>query len=242
MTTDRPMSTLSSRLFSLAVAAIFLFCLGLGSWQVQRLQWKEALLARMAAQIAAPPEALPLSPADWRALDFRRFKVEGRFRHDLEQILGPRSHRREQGYHVLTPFALADGRLLLVNRGWVPLGARDPARRAQGQVTGGQSLSGVLRADLKPGRWTPEYDAKARLWFWYDLSGIARVTGLELLPVVLQADRAEELPGGLPIAGVTNIDIPNNHLQYAITWFALAAVTLVMFVIFRLRTRKETPS
>lgn len=234
------MTALSSRLFTVAVAAVFLGCLGLGAWQVQRLHWKEDLLARMAAQMTAPSAVLPVSPADWRALDYRRFEINGRFRHDLEQILGPRSHRRVSGYHVLTPFVLADGRMLLVNRGWVPQAARDPARRPQGQLDGPQSLSGVLRSDLKRGQWTPDYDAKARLWYWYDVAGIARVSGLKLLPVVLQADAAE-LPGGLPIAGVTNIDIANNHLQYAITWFALAAVALVMFVIFRLRTDKEPP-
>jgi surfeit locus 1 family protein len=231
------MTVFSSRLFAATIAVIFLGCLGLGTWQVQRLRWKEDLLARIAVQMAKPAAPLPASPADWRALDFRRFEINGRFRHDQEQLLGPRSHRGNPGYHVITPFALADGRLLLVNRGWVPLAARAPERRPRGQLAGPQTLSGVLRADFKRGQWTPDYDAKARLWFWYDVAGMANLTGLELLPVVLRQD-AGAAPGGLPIGGGIKITIANNHLQYALVWYALAAVTAVMFAIHRRRPDK----
>jgi surfeit locus 1 family protein len=228
----------ASLLFTLSMTAVLLGCLGLGTWQLQRLQWKQALLDRIAVQMAAPAATLPETPEDWRPLDFRRFTISGHYLHEHEQILGPRSYRGQSGYHVITPFRLTDTRLLLVNRGWVPPGARDPGRRAEGQLRGSQTVTGVLRAEFARGTWTPDYDAGARLWFWYDVAGIAGVTGLALLAPVLQLD-AGTVAGGLPIGGITDIAIPNNHLQYAITWLALALVTLVMFVIFRLRTNKE---
>lgn len=228
------MTALSSRLFILVMAGVVLGCLALGTWQLQRLSGKQDLLARIAERMAAPPEFLPAISQNWRALDFRRYRASGQFLHGQELILGPRSYRHEPGYHVLTPFVLDDGRILLVNRGWVPLNARDPGRRPQGQSGARLTLSGVLRSAFKRGFWTPDYDAKARLWYWYDVAGMARVTGLKLLPAVLQAD-AGGVPGGLPIGGVTKTAIANNHLQYAILWYALAAVIAAMFAIFRWR-------
>jgi surfeit locus 1 family protein len=229
------MSDKSGRLFTVAVAAIFLGCLGLGIWQVQRLQWKEALLARIDERMALPAVPLPAA-ADWTVFDYRRVRVSGRFLHDREQILGPRSHRRQSGYHVITPFRLDDGRLMLINRGWVPSAARDPAVRTDGQVGGQLKLEGVLRADFKRGTWTPDYDAGAGLWYWYDIAGMARVTGLGLLPLVLEA-AAGERTDSLPVGGVSDVRIPNNHLQYAITWFSLAAVSVVMYLFYWRRRR-----
>ncbi|MGH6943845.1 MAG: SURF1 family protein, partial [Geminicoccaceae bacterium] len=94
--------------------------LGLGTWQVERLHWKEGLIAERQAQLAAPPESLPASAGDWHAFDFRRVAVSGRWRDDLEQAFGVATYRDQLGHHLLTPLIRAEGKAVLVDRGRVP--------------------------------------------------------------------------------------------------------------------------
>ena len=201
--------------------------LTLGTWQVQRLQWKEALIAEIEAGLSAPPRPLPVDGSSLDRLNYHRVSVRGRLLHDREQSLGPRQHTRQPGRHLLTPMALSDGRHLLVNRGWLPErpGDADVARPA-----GDLELTGVLRTGFRRGTFTPDYDAGAAMWFWYDIDGISARTGLTLLPAVLEADDDGE---GLPFGGVTEVNIANNHLHYALTWYGLAAALICVFVIFQ---------
>jgi surfeit locus 1 family protein len=215
--------------FTLFCIAAFVLACGLGTWQVQRLGWKRDLIATIEARRAQPPVRLPAEfgdPEDW---NFRAVRVSGRYRHDQEQFLGPRSYKSQSGFHVLTPFSTADGRQLLVNRGWVPAEREGWERRTADESEGAVSLTGYLRTGFARGAFTPDHDARARLWYWYDLDGLAKETGLDLLPVVLEITEPSAGPGGLPIAAASEIDLPNNHLQYAITWYGLAAVVLVMY-------------
>jgi surfeit locus 1 family protein len=210
--------------------------IGLGTWQVQRLQWKTELIAQREAALAAPPVALPDDPAGFAALAFRRVEAAGRFLHERELHLQPRVLHGQVGAHVLTPLQLDDGRILLVNRGWVPEAARDPARRPEGQVAGPQTVTGVLRAGFAPGWFTPENQPAANQWFWIDIPAMARIVGEPLLPAVLDAD-ARPVPGGLPVGGQTPTEIRNDHLQYAVTWYALAVALLVIYVLFHRQPR-----
>ncbi len=213
--------------------------LSLGIWQLQRMAWKDALTAEMQAGLAAAPVRLDGRLDDLAALNYRPVQVRGRFLHDREAFLGPRSHQGQSGLHVLTPLRLESGATILINRGWIPNGRRDPASRAQGQLQGLVEVQGILRSQLKQGTWTPDYDAKADLWFWYDIAGIARSRDLNLLKGVVQAD-GRASPGGLPVGGVAQPALVNNHLQYAITWFSLAAVLLAVFLLAHRRGREAT--
>jgi surfeit locus 1 family protein len=216
--------------------------LGLGTWQLERLQWKEGLIAERTARTTAAPIGLPepgaqLSPAALADLDYRRAQATGQFLHDREMYLAARTMQGAVGYQVVTPLERADGSFLLVNRGWVPDDRKDPATRPDGQVSGTVAVEGAIRI---PGRqhWLqPDNEPAKNLWFWSDLAamaGHATIPPDRLVPVFLEAGAAPH-PGGLPIGGQTRVNLPNDHLQYAITWFALAVGLAVIYVVYHLR-------
>jgi len=225
---------------TLAALAAFLVLVGLGTWQVERLQWKESLIAERQARLAAPPEPLPSDAEDWRTWEFRRVQMSGAFRHDLEQLFGASAIDGQLGHHVLTPMLRGDGAAVLVDRGWVPADKAHPAARRESQIGGPVEVTGIARyrADGEPGWFTPDNQPQARLWFRYDLPAIEEAIGLELLPVVVEAD-ASANAGGLPIGGRTRVELPNNHLQYAITWYGLAAVLVAMYLGFGMQRHEE---
>jgi surfeit locus 1 family protein len=204
--------------------------LSLGIWQLRRTAWKQVLIAETQAGKAAPPVSLDAHLDNLAALNYRAVWLRGQFLHDSEVYLGPRVHKGQAGLHVLTPLRLTSGALVLVNRGWVPKERRNPATRAAGQVPGPVMVQGILRSKLSQGAWTPDYDDRAELWFWYDTAGIAKARGLELAAAVVQADGRAN-PGGLPVGGVAQPRLHNDHLQYAITWFSLAGVLVVIFLL-----------
>lgn len=208
-----------------------LILLALGTWQLQRLQWKQAMLAEVEAGLSAPPLTLPADSGRLAASNYRLVTVKGRFLHDKAQHLGPRQYQHQPGVHLLTPMTLTDGRILLVNRGWIPsaAGAQVEIDRPSPPTT----VTGVLRTSFAKGYFTPDYDAAAELWFWYDLAGMAKETGLPLLPAVLEADAAGNDGSGYPIGGVVELNIANRHLQYALTWYSLAIVLISVFVVFQ---------
>jgi surfeit locus 1 family protein len=225
---------------TLAALAGLLVLLGLGTWQVERLHWKERLIAERQARLAAPAEPLPSDAETWHAWDFRRVSVTGEFRHDPEQLFGATAIDGQLGHHVLTPLIRPDGAAVLVDRGWVPADQAHPAARRAGQVEGEVRITGIARyrGSDRPGWFRPDNQPGAGLWFWYDLPALEGVLGLELLPVVIEAD-ASASPGELPTGGQTRIELPNNHLQYAITWYGLAAALVAVYVAFGVQRQEE---
>ena len=220
---------------TLIAAPVLLVLLGLGTWQVQRLQWKEALIAERDAAMAAPPVVLTADNAA-ELPRFRHATATGTFLHDRELHYGPRVFNGAVGLYVLTPLRLADGGLLLVNRGWVPEAARDPARRLQGQVEGEVSVTGVVMAYDPPNAFTPSNDPAANRWYAINLPAMSEAVGAPLLPAILAADAAP-VAGGLPVGGRGRPELRNQHLQYAVTWYALAVVLVVIYVLFHRRPR-----
>ncbi len=217
-----------------------LLALGLGTWQVQRLTWKNAVIADRQAKRAAPPLAGLPAQFDPALHEFRRASVEGRFRHDKELYLAARSMNGNAGYHVLTPLALAGGQgHVLVNRGWVPLARKEPDSRAPGQADGAVTVEGYLRHPAERGWFVPENVPQRNFWFTIDLPAMAAAQDIsELKPYVFEADAAPNR-GGFPIGGVTRFELPNDHLQYAITWFAMAAIGAAVYVLYHRRRARE---
>ena len=215
--------------------------LSLGTWQVQRLQWKEQLLSDMAERRAAAP--VPLADIEAMAargedIEYRPVTVSGVFANNKERHFFA-TWRGQTGYYVYTPLTLADGRFLFVNRGFVPFEAKEPEMRKQGQLTGEQTVTGLARARLaeKPSSIVPENDLGKNIFYWKDLDTMASSTGIpadRLVPFFVDAGDAPN-PKGLPIGAVTQFDLPNNHLQYAVTWYGLAAalVGVALFALFR---------
>jgi surfeit locus 1 family protein len=216
--------------------------LGLGTWQLDRLQWKNGVIAERAARAAAaaialPPAGLPLPAEALAGLDYRQATASGQFQHSREMYLAARTMQGAVGYQVVTPLQLADGGFVLVNRGWVPDERKDPATRPEGQASGNVTVAGAIRA---PGRqhWLqPDNEPEKNVWFWSDLGAMAETAGIasdRLVPVFLEAG-ATPNPGGLPIGGQSKIDLPNDHLQYAITWYGLAVALAAIYVVYHLR-------
>ena len=214
-----------------AIAA-FAVLIGLGTWQLERRAWKEGLIAARQAAFDGTAVPLPNDIPDPAALEFHRVWVEGRFDHAHEMHLTSRFYRDRAGYQVVTPLMLADGSAVLVNRGWVPLANKNAATRAAGQVTGPVRIEGVARLSAPKGLFTPANEPGANLWFYPDVAQMAAAAGLpRVRPVFVEAGEAPN-PGGLPIGGQTILDLPNDHLQYAITWYSLALALAVIYGLF----------
>jgi surfeit locus 1 family protein len=231
------------RLLAFTIWAFLGFCvlIGLGTWQIQRLHWKEGLIAERDAAISAPPVPLPHNAAAAAEIDFHRVEAQGQFLHEHELYLnGPERRSGRGGFLVLTPLRLNDGSAVLVERGWIPPERRDPATRGAGNPSGVVSVDGLLRLPSgKPGWFVPANDPTHDLWFYVDLPAMARAAGLEgVLPFYIEAGPAPN-PGGLPLGGQAEIELVNNHLQYAITWFSLAGILAVIYLLVLRRERAD---
>ncbi|EJT03403.1 transmembrane cytochrome oxidase complex biogenesis protein [Rhizobium sp. CCGE 510] len=222
--------------------------ISLGTWQVERLHWKEGLLADIAArQLAAPVpladiEAIAAAGGD---IEYRRVTATGRYINNKERHFFA-TWRGQTGFYVYTPLELADGRTLLVNRGFVPYENKEPEMRMQGQLTDQQTVTGLAREKLpgKPSWVVPDNDVAKNIFYWKDLDVMAESVGLDkarVIPFFVDADSTPN-PAGLPIGGVTQVDLPNDHLQYAFTWYGLAAVLVVVVGISWFRKPAKAPA
>ena len=212
---------------------MFVVLIGLGVWQIKRLHWKLALIAAVHANMAAPPIALDraLALAPDRA-QYHRVELVGEFDHSKEAYVFATGDNGQPVYHVITPLMLENGRAILVDRGIVPPELRDPNGRAYGQVAGLRHIIGVWRVPDPPGFFTPPPDLAQRIWYSRDVAGIARADHVKLAaPVLVEAD-ATPKPGGWPKGGQTIVTFRNEHLQYAVTWLALAEALLIMYFIY----------
>jgi surfeit locus 1 family protein len=221
--------------------------IGLGTWQIERKAWKEGLIAALTERLARPPVPLP-PPTAWDSLDpaqdeFRRVAFTAVFQHEREtQVYTAGSALRTDvtgpGYWVFTPARLPDGRLVMVDRGFVPEDRRDPRSRPQGQVTGPVQIVGALRWPEEAGWFTPAPDPARNLWFRRDPAGMAEAKGFGPIAPFYVAQETPVPPGGLPKPGPLTANLRNPHLQYAFTWYGLAAVLVVVFMSFVIGRRR----
>ncbi len=229
---DGPAGAVRSRRARLIVAgAAALLCaalIALGSWQVQRLQWKTALIERVEQRVHAAPGAAP-GPDSWAGLnkqqdEYRHVHVDGQFLDHLATRVQA-STELGAGFWLLTPLRRDDGSVVLVNRGFLPAGATDVA------PGGRTSLSGLLRISEPAGAFLRHNDAAANRWYSRDVAAIGAARALtRLAPYFIDqdgaaGDAAHQQPARaptVPVGGLTVISFNNNHLAYALTWYALA--------------------
>ncbi len=210
--------------------------LALGTWQLSRLAEKQALLAEVARRAAAPPVSIGevLAARDkGAAIEFVMVKLRGSFdhrseRHKLATFEG------SSGWQIITPFRSDEGIVALIDRGVVPDDLRDPSARSENALP--QELTAVVRVHgNERGFFDPENDADANVWYWWDvpamLSSVAIAPDMKVAPFILQALPGGD-PGTFPRAGKPDVQLRNNHLQYAITWYSLALVLLVIAGLF----------
>ncbi len=204
--------------------------IGLGFWQVQRLHWKSALIADRQAAVSASPVLLT-AKTDLSELDFKPVRLVGRFLDQQSLFIYPRSMNRVSGVHVLMPFELMSGGVIIVNRGFIATNGVAP-KNWQDPISGETfALSGILRRELNKPYGVGEDIDKTGLIGWYDLTAMANYFDLELMPAIIEASNSPH-SGEAPYPGQTMLSLPNNHASYAFTWFCLAAAWLVIFVIF----------
>ena len=241
MATDRPQFRPSFWMTAFVIPSLMTL-IGLGVWQVQRLEWKEAIVADRMERMNAPALSLSDVPEDgWRAFELRSVRARGVYRHDKSVEILSRTLKGRPGVHVVTPLVLSDGSgTVLVNRGWVPpKNARNPTefRRPDGVV----AVDGFLRAGAKTSAWVPYNEPANDIWFFADAPAMAKARGLDVVkPYVVElapTAGGAAAARGYPIAGQTVTAIRNNHLQYAVTWFGLAATLVVIYVLCQIRRR-----
>jgi surfeit locus 1 family protein len=211
--------------------------IGLGLWQLQRLQWKEGLIAQIEARVNAEPVPLKAAVAQARAgedVSYLRVRVEGKFDNAKERHLFAVSDGTP-GWHVITPLATSDGEVVLVDRGFVPDALKDPAARRAGEIGDAVTVTALARPPEAQGLFVPDNEIEQNRWFWRDLKAMTKSMfgeeAKEVAPFFLEAEKSD-VPGGWPLGGQTRLDLPNNHLQYAITWFLLALCLVVIYVIY----------
>jgi surfeit locus 1 family protein len=219
--------------FTIATVILTGLLVWLGVWQLQRLAWKENLIATVNGHMAAAPISLDQALAmNADEVQYRKLTLSGHFDNSKEAYVFTTSAEGEAVYHVLTPFLTDDGRVLMVDRGAVPESKLSPQSRQP--VEGPTQITGVWRAPDPPGFFTPKPDTARHVWYARDLAGIAAADGVTLAaPVLIEAD-ATPNPGNLPKGGQTVVDFPNSHLQYALTWFGLAAGLIGVYAAYHI--------
>jgi surfeit locus 1 family protein len=227
----------------------FTVLVSLGLWQLDRKAWKDGLIAAVGQRLSAPATALPAASA-WPQLkaardEFTHVTLRGEFLHDREALVyttgsSMREGSGSPGYWVFTPARLADGAVVMVNRGFVPDGKQSPAARAGGQIAGPFTVVGVLRWPEPPGLFTPAADPGRNIWFSRDSGAIAAAKGVDAAPFYVEQESPEP-PGGLPRTGRLHAVLPNNHFGYALTWLGLATVLAGVYLTWLFSSWRKSP-
>jgi surfeit locus 1 family protein len=233
-------------------AVMFVILLGLGTWQVRRLSWKEAILAQIAQAEAAPPIPLPPTPGTTIPPPFTKVAVTGTLMHDRSALYAAEERDMrtgpEMGAYLIEPLQRKDAPPVLVERGWVPLKPVAPVSMPQGDVT----IAGYVHAPSTAGLFSATDDVPGRHFYTLDPHAIGTALGLDhVAPFILialappptvapptgppateaSAPRMQTAaPAELPIPEQQLPRPPNNHLAYAVTWYGLAAALLVIFI------------
>ncbi|RWS22668.1 surfeit locus protein 1-like protein, partial [Leptotrombidium deliense] len=227
---------------------------GLGTWQVQRRQWKLGLIEELEKCMTEAPVDFPENLNDIQNLVYRKVKVTGKFDHSNEVYIGPRNNLRSEeksrgggiissartavnGFFVVTPFTLSGSNIkILVNRGWVPRYKIDPEKRQKGQIEDEVTITAVVRDTEKRPPFGISNDLSRRQFNYRDIMQMASILGTK--PIFVDADSSSTVPGG-PIGGQTVVSLRNEHAQYIFTWYGLGVLTMYLWYKKHFQTLKN---
>lgn len=242
------MPTLWPTLITMPMLAVLV---GLGLWQLDRLAWKTTLIDERRVGAAAPPIALPdggQMPAG--DLLFCRARMTGQYLHGGEMYLLNRVRDGKPGVHVVMPLVQSDnGAVLLADRGWTPFDWPDTGSRSQVSEPAAVTVTGIVRPAEPRGWLVPDNRPTENQWYFIDLAAMARSAGVPpFTDHYLFA--TEEAPASVspaadgggrawPVANEWRVDLPNDHLSYAITWFELAGVLLLVYLAYHIRRSEQ---
>jgi surfeit locus 1 family protein len=221
---------------SLVAIPAILILFALGGWQIQRLGWKNHEQALRNERLAEAPVALPETIDSIEASRFRPIFVEGSFRHEQEMLLAARTFEGALGFQVITPLVRASGQVVLINRGWIPVERKDPASRAEGQVSGPLRIEGLLVPGGQEHWFSPHNHPEQRIWYWAELASLAASAGIPTPNFLVDAGKAPN-PGGYPVGGQTLVELRNQHFQYAVIWLCLGVGLSAIYVIYMRRAK-----
>jgi surfeit locus 1 family protein len=226
---------------ALATTLVFALLVGLGLWQLDRKVWKESIINALNQRVGATPTELPPA-AIWPQLsaqdsEFRRVRFRAEFlpvQDAYVYVAGSalRDDIRAPGYFVFRPARLPDGRVVVVNRGYVPM------THTEQSPAGTEDISGYLRWPEKESTFTPT-DPKTETWFVRDQRAMAAARGWgEVAPFYV--DQETPVPAsGLPRPAALQVNLRNHHLSYALTWFGLAATLIGVFAAWVIARRRQ---
>jgi surfeit locus 1 family protein len=234
---------------AVAVVAAFGVLIALGTWQLDRKTQKEELIALLDSRLLGAPSHLPARER-WPRLDaardeFTRVEFPATFVPGEEAFVyasgsGLRPDVKEPGYWVLSPARLSGGSVVIVNRGFVPEGRQDARTRPDSVPDGVVDIVGVMRWPEARGMFTPNDEPAKNLWFARDPAAMAKAKSWGNVAPFYLDQEAPPSPGGLPRVGPLKVNLPNNHLQYAVTWYGLAVVLVAASLFLFFSTHRRT--
>ena len=200
---------------------ITLFC-SLGTWQLYRLQWKQDLIN----QISEGLNSVPIQYSQNINKNYQRVTLVGKYNFKNQIYLYNLNKKGQPGFDVITPFETKDKENVLVNRGWI----KKELKKDLKINSSSSMIKGLLREKSRKNIFTPKNDLKKNIWFSINLNEIKKITGKKFNKhiVYLEDDKIE-----VPKPKKITIDLPNNHLKYAITWYSISVSILFYFLYFR---------
>jgi surfeit locus 1 family protein len=209
----------------------FILLISLGCWQLQRLSDKEAKIKELQEKSTAPIISLPSEIGDIESFRYRKVRVTGEYIHDKEIFLyaGSIPGSNTDGFLILTPFKTTKNKLLLINRGWIPTNLKPQTERVCSLEPGIVDVTGYVMLGERKGWFTPENNDKKNIWFHINLQEMQKFVGAKLENYYIM--RIYD-GNSYPIGRNLNVNVSNNHLEYAITWFTSAFTLITIFFLY----------
>ena len=200
-----------------------MFC-ALGTWQLYRLQWKTALIS----EITFGLDSTPVKYSNTIKKNYQRVVSEGKFNFEDQIYLYSLNESGKPGYDVITPYKTLKNENVLVNRGWINKNLKGnlEINLKENEV----KITGLLREIYKANIFKPKNDLKNNIWFSLDANDLKELTGKQFPNYMIFLEKPKNK---VPISKKVSVDVPNNHLKYAITWYSIAISILFYYLYFR---------
>jgi surfeit locus 1 family protein len=210
-------------LFNIFVLSVItLFC-ALGTWQLVRLQWKNTLIN----QISEGLKSSPVNYSDKVKIDYQRVVLDGKYNFEKQIYLYSLNDKGQPGYDVITPFKSLTSENILVNRGWIQNNLKNNEIINR---TKNNRIQGLILKNVRPNIFKPENDTDKNIWFSINLEQVKEITGKNFSNYILYLEDKEIV---IPKPKKITIDLPNNHLKYAFTWYSISISIFGYFLYFR---------
>ena len=200
-----------------------MFC-ALGTWQLYRLQWKTALIS----EITFGLDSTPVKYSNTIKKNYQRVVSEGKFNFEDQIYLYSLNESGKPGYDVITPYKTLKNENVLVNRGWINKNLKGnlDINLQENEV----KITGLLREIYKANIFKPKNDLKNNIWFSLEANDLNELTGKQFPNYMIFLEKPKNK---VPAPKKVSIDVPNNHLKYAITWYSIAISILFYYLYFR---------